>query len=131
MKRKMPPLINCIHVPNFRLTPQGCAKLYYTAQRLAYSSQDITLAAHEHCKNCEQGKINYKKYGKKEIKERGVEKKTCLLYEVMPYRCKSQTKDGIFYRSWHQIQAQWDKKVFCTAYCGVIYNQMIKQGRIK
>ena len=126
----MPPLIECIRVPNFKLTPQGCSKLYYTAHKSAHSSQDVTLAAHEHCRGCPQGKKNYAKYGKKIIKERQVESKICALYEIAPYKCKGNT-NGVFYRDWLLIDSQWQKKRFCTPRCGVTYNQMVAKGLIK
>jgi hypothetical protein len=124
-------LFQCPNILKLKVTKKACAKLWYTGNREAFSSQNLSLSAHEYCVNCSVGKENFSLFGEKEIKQVIVAKKQCQLFQIDPTRCKNEKIDGWFYKNRKQHLSSWKGKKFCSPTCGVVYHQLKAKGLIK
>jgi len=61
-----------------------------------------------------------------------IESKVCGLYRKYPHLCLSKENDGVFTRKPGQparLNATWNRKRFCSGYCGSTYNNIVKYGK--
>ena len=124
-------LFTCPNAPsNLRLTKKACANYYKTANQPTRVRKN---AAHSsiylYCVNCKIGKKNSEYYNGKIKSKRP--KKVCKLYEIDPESCFNKKSGGIFYMENRHSEYDWNSKIFCCSACGLYYNYLKKQGRLK
>ena len=126
-------LFKCPKVPDsiaLNLTKRSCACQYKEANRPVFAMQNRTTMIFEYCTDCEIGKANLKEIGDK-LPKMKKQSKVCLLYNVAPDICKSESKNGVYYRTKQAMNAAWANMKYCCPECGVIYKDLESKGLIK